>query len=367
MERDPFEQDSGAAEELGTVLTAEIPPDVGRQRLDKALADVMGAASGLSRSRLRALIEDGQVSIDGETMRDPGAKARPGAQATVRVPPPAPARPMPEAIPINIVFEDAHLVVVDKPAGMAVHPSPGHDRGTLVNALLAHCGDSLSGVGGEIRPGVVHRIDKDTSGLLVAAKSDPAHQGLAAQFAAHDLERSYLALCWGAPDRGDPRLMGMPAVSAEEGWLRIDAAIARHRTDRKRMAVTASGGRRAVTWVRVVERFGAAEAPAAKSARPVVSAAECRLETGRTHQIRVHLSHAGHSLVGDPVYGRPKAIPAEALPPGAAEALTSFPRQALHAATLGFAHPITGEQMRFSSPPPADFHALLGLLRGEAG
>ena len=360
MERDPFEQDPDAAAGAGTVLTAELGPEQAGQRLDKALAGVIGETAGLSRSRLRALIEAGQVSINGADARDPGAKVRPGVQVTVRVPPPAPALPAPEAIPLTVLFEDEHLVVVEKPAGMAVHPSPGHESGTLVNALLAHCGETLSGIGGEARPGIVHRIDKDTSGLLVVAKSDLAHQGLAAQFAAHDLERSYLALCWGAPDRGDPRLMGMPQVSAEAGWLRIDAAIARHRTDRKRMAVVGAGGRRAVTWVRASERFGLSSSPAM---RPVVSLLECRLETGRTHQIRVHLTHCGHALVGDPVYGRPRVPAGEALTPAAVEALAAFPRQALHAATLGFTHPLTGKEVRLSSPPPADFDALLSLLR----
>jgi 23S rRNA pseudouridine1911/1915/1917 synthase len=230
---------------------------------------------------------------------------------------------------------------------MVVHPAPGAERGTLVAALLHHCGASLSGIGGVARPGIVHRIDKDTSGLLVVAKTDAAHAGLAAQFAAHDLERSYLAVVWGVPDRADPRLAGQPAVSFEDGgWVRVEAAIARHRTDRKRMAVVA-GGRRAVTRFRVEARFGPAE-------RPHTSLLRCRLETGRTHQIRVHLTHLGHPLVGDATYGRPRASP-----PAAA----AFPRQALHAATLGFVHPVTGASLRFESPAPPDLAQLMAALR----
>ena len=314
-------------------------------RLDKALAE---AAPDYSRSRLRGLIEQGAVRReDGTLVSDPALKVKPGEAFVLDIPPPAAAAPQPEAIPLTVVFEDAHLIVIDKPAGMVVHPAPGAETGTLVAALLHHCGDSLSGIGGVARPGIVHRIDKDTSGLLVVAKSDAAHAGLAAQFAAHDLERSYLAVVWGAPDRASPRLAGLPGVSFEgDGWTRVEAPIARHRTDRKRMAVVA-GGRRAVTRFRVAEAFGPAT-------RPHTALLRCRLETGRTHQIRVHLTHLGHPLVGDSTYGRPRPAPPVA---------ATFPRQALHAATLGFVHPITGESHLFESPLPQDLAELTAALR----
>ncbi|MGF1660293.1 MAG: RluA family pseudouridine synthase [Rubrimonas sp.] len=312
-------------------------------RLDAALSP-----EGISRSRLAALILAGALTDESENLvTNPALKVKPGASFTLRPPAPVPAAPAPEAIALSVAHEDAHLIVVDKPAGMVVHPAPGATRGTLVAALLHHCGASLSGVGGVARPGIVHRIDKDTSGLLVVAKTDAAHAGLAVQFAAHDLERSYLAVVWGAPDRAEPRLAGLKGVSFEpEGWIRVEAAIARHRADRKRMAVVA-GGRRAVTRLRVEERFGPAE-------RPVASLIRCRLETGRTHQIRVHLTALGHPLVGDPVYGRPRPAPACA---------RDFPRQALHAATLGFVHPATGAPVRCESPVPDDMAALLACLR----
>jgi 23S rRNA pseudouridine1911/1915/1917 synthase len=315
-------------------------------RLDKVLA---AAAPSLSRSRLRALIEGGAVrSASGDVIDDARRMAAPGETFEIAIPEPAPATPAPEAIPLAVVFEDRHLIVVDKPAGMVVHPAPGATHGTLVAALLHHCGDSLSGIGGVARPGIVHRIDKDTSGLLVVAKSDAAHAGLAAQFAAHDLERSYIAVCWGAPDRASARLGGLPSVTFEAGGvIRVDAPIARHRGDRKRMAVV-EGGRRAVTRFTVEERFGPV-------ARPHGALLRCRLETGRTHQIRVHLTHVGHPLMGDPTYGRRRPEPAEA---------AAFPRQALHAATLGFVHPVTGERLRFESPMPADLVALTLSLRG---
>ena len=313
-------------------------------RLDRALAEV---AAGFSRSRLTALIAGGAVTdAAGALVTDPSRKVKPGAAFALRPPPPEPATPEPEPIPLTIAHEDAALIVVDKPAGMVVHPAPGALRGTLVAALLAHCGDSLSGIGGVARPGIVHRIDKDTSGLLVVAKTDAAHAALSAQFAAHSAERSYLAVCRGAPDRADPRLAGLEAVTAEpEGWLRIDAPLARHRTDRKRMAVDAKG-RRAVTRLRVEARYGPAD-------RPEAALLTCRLETGRTHQIRVHLAHLGHPLIGDPVYGRGRRDPAAA---------DGFARQALHAATLGFRHPDDGRWLRFASPPPDDIVKLIDRL-----
>ncbi len=261
----------------------------------------------------------------------------------------------PEAIALDVVFEDDALIVIDKPAGMVVHPAPGSPEGTLVNALLHHFGGRLSGVGGTRRPGIVHRIDKDTSGLLVVAKSDAAHQGLAAQFAAHTAERAYGAVVHGVPDAGDPRLRGLAGVAFEPGGLlRITTELARHRTDRQRQAVVAHGGRRAVTRARVIESFGGAAA-----------LLECRLETGRTHQIRVHMAHAGHGLIGDPVYGGRRRLPARALPPGGAEAALAFPRQALHAGSLGFTHPVSGEWLRFDVPLPEDMRVLLAALRGS--
>lgn len=337
------------------VLAVEIMAQSGGQRLDKALTAAAPDEAALSRSRLRALAEAGCVTgADGAAITDLSAKAVAGARYDIALPAPTPARPAPEAIPLSVIHEDAELIVVDKPAGMAVHPAPGSETGTLVNALLAHCGDTLSGVGGEIRPGIVHRIDKETSGLLVVAKSDRAHQGLAAQFAAHDLERSYLALCWGALDRGDPRLMGLPAVSVVGGALRIDAPIGRHPADRKKMAVV-KGGRRAVTWVERVRAFGLPE-------KPVASLIRCRLETGRTHQIRVHLTHVGCPLAGDPVYGRARLLAEGVLSAEAAAGLRAFPRQALHAQTLGFRHPVTGDALRFETPPPSDLADLIAAL-----
>jgi 23S rRNA pseudouridine1911/1915/1917 synthase len=318
------------------------------QRLDKALAAAVPEALGLSRSRLQALIAEGAVARpDGRMLIDPRLRVEPGAELVLTLPPALPVAAAPEAIPLAVVYEDAELIVVDKPAGLVVHPAPGARDGTLVNALLHHCGDSLSGIGGRLRPGIVHRIDKDTSGLLVAAKTDVAHHGLAAQFAAHDLERRYLAVLRGAPDPADPRLAGLPGAAWEPGgWLRIAGRIGRHPADRKRMAVVPSGGKPAVTRTRVLERFGPAE-------EPVASLAECRLETGRTHQIRVHLAWAGHPLAGDRVYGR-RDGPA---------ALAGFPRQALHAASLGFRHPVTGVSMAFEAALPEDFAGLLASLR----
>lgn len=313
-------------------------------RLDRALAAAVPPGLGLTRSRLQALIAAGAVSGPGGTVREPGARVKPGPGWVIVLPDPAPAEPRAEAMPLAILHEDADLIVIDKPPGMVVHPAPGAEAGTLVNALLAHCGDSLSGIGGIRRPGIVHRIDKDTSGIIVAAKTDRAHQGLAALFAAHDIERVYRAVLRGVPDRGSARLMGLPGVSAEGGWIRVEAPIGRHPADRKRMAVR-PGGRRAVTRVRVIRRLGEC------------ALAECRLETGRTHQIRVHMAHIGHALIGDPVYGRQGA--------GLPEAARRFPRQALHAAVLGFVHPVTGRAMRFESPLPPDMAGLVAAL--EAG
>lgn len=326
--------------------------------MDRALAGAAAAAGlALSRSRIGALIAAGAVAgPDGATLAEAARKVKPGERYLLALPPAADPEPRPEPIPLSIAHEDDHLIVVDKAAGMVVHPAPGAETGTLVNALLAHCGGSLTGIGGARRPGIVHRIDKGTSGLLVAAKTDAAHARLAAQFAAHTVERRYLGVVWGAPDRADPRLAGLPGIGFEaEGWVRIESGISRHRTDRKRMAVS-SIGRRAVTRLRVLERFGPIE-------RPLASLVECRLETGRTHQIRLHASHIGHALIGDPVYGRARPPAASACPEILRTALLGFPRQALHAQTLGFDHPQTQSRINLCATIPADLHNLLMALR----
>jgi 23S rRNA pseudouridine1911/1915/1917 synthase len=324
-------------------------------RLDKALARDVPEQAALSRTRLARLIDDGGVSVDGQVVRDPKARIAEGAEVVVTVEDPQESHILPEDIPLDVVFEDNDLIVVNKPAGMVVHPAPGTPSGTMVNALLAHCGAELSGVGGLKRPGIVHRIDKETSGLLVVAKSDAAHHGLAAQFQAHSVERYYNALVYGVPDGNDPRLRGVKGASFEAGnILKLTTQLARHKTDRQRQAVLFHGGRHAVTRARTIERFGT---PA------VVALMECWLETGRTHQIRVHLAHAGHGLVGDPTYGGKRKLAVKSLPESAIEAVKCFNRQALHAAVLGFNHPVSGEKQRFEAPLPADFNELLAALR----
>lgn len=309
----------------------------------------------LSRTRLARLIEAGAVRIDGQTVQDIKARVAEGAQVEISVPEAAESHIAPEPIALDVVFEDDDLIVIDKPAGLVVHPAPGTPSGTLVNALIHHCGAQLSGVGGSKRPGIVHRIDKDTSGLLVAAKTDRAHQGLAAQFEAHAVERHYLAVVHGLPDASDPRLQGLRGVRFEPGnVLCITSQLARHRTDRQKQAVVFDGGRHAVTRARVLEGFG----------QPTCAAlVECWLETGRTHQIRVHMAHAGHGLIGDPVYGGRRRLPQKALSERGLAMAARFPRQALHAATLGFTHPGSGTPLRFSAPLPADMRALIDALR----
>jgi 23S rRNA pseudouridine1911/1915/1917 synthase len=294
-------------------------------RLDRALTD---AAPDLSRARMQALMAAGAVRSGGKVLSDASAKASAG-RYLIDIPPPAPADPQAEAIPLAVLFEDEHLIVVDKPAGIAAHPAPGSETGTLVNALLAHCGASLSGIGGVARPGIVHRLDKDTSGVMVAAKSDAAHRGLALLFERHDIERVYFALTRGAPKKAAGT---------------IATRIGRSPRDRKKMAVLPGGGREAVTHYEVRRRYGPA-------ARPLAARVACRLETGRTHQIRVHLAHIGAPCLGDPLYGA--GAPAPAVKAAMAEA--GLTRQALHAAVLGFVHPITGESLRFERDPPADF------------
>ena len=297
-------------------------------RLDKSLAD----ATGLSRARIQALIAEGRVEVAGRPAASASLKVAEGTPFSITIPPAAEASAAPEDIPLAIAYEDEHLIVVDKPAGLVVHPAAGNPAGTLVNALLHHCRGQLSGIGGVARPGIVHRIDKDTSGLLVVAKTDAAHEGLAAQFAAHSVHRRYLAVCAGHP-------------SPPEGT--IDARIGRSDADRKKMTVlpkNSSRGKTAVTHYRVLQRLAHA------------SLIECRLETGRTHQVRVHCASIGHALVGDPVYGRtPK--PLRPL----VERL-GFARQALHAAELGFVHPATGEMLRFGADLPPDMAELIDEL-----
>jgi len=310
----------------------------------------------LSRARIQALIVAGQVSCEGEVVRNIKAVPEVGQVWHVVLPKAVELEAEAEDIPVEVVFEDAHLIVVNKPAGMVVHPAPGSETGTLVNALLHHCGDSLSGIGGQKRPGIVHRIDKDTSGLLVVAKSDAAHQGLAAQFADHSMERAYLAMCWGHPSAMDPRLKGIKGVRFEPGnVVRISGNIARHRTDRKRMTVVQDSGKHAITRLRAEEIFG-------PEMKPVATLVRCWLETGRTHQIRAHMSYIGHALIGDQTYGGKRAIPKDALPVEAAEALRGFRRQALHAATLGFNHPVSSESLRFEAAMPEDMMGLRAVL-----
>ena len=308
--------------------------------MDRFLA---AGCSDMSRSRLRQLLDEGRVSRGGATIRDPNHRVKPAEHYKIDVPEPLPAAPQGQNIPLSVVYEDGDLIVIDKPAGLVVHPAAGNPDGTLVNALIAHCGASLKGVGGELRPGIVHRLDKDTSGLLIAAKTERAMHSLAKQFASHTIERAYHAVVWGSPRLGEGR---------------IETQIGRNPFDRKRMGVIRAGGKLAVTRYHVVERFG-------DPTRPIASLIECRLETGRTHQIRVHLTHLGHPLIGDPTYGRGRAAP-RAKTPEQEEAyriVTEFPRQALHAWLLGFHHPTLHRTMQFQSETPADLKALLDALK----
>lgn len=316
----------------------------------------MPEAAALSRTRLARLIADGAVSRDGVVLDDPKARVAEGDVIAVALPEVVESHIVAEDLPLDVRYEDEDLIVVMKPAGMVVHPAPGTPGGTLVNALLHHFGGKLSGVGGVGRPGIVHRIDKDTSGLLVVAKSDRAHHGLAEQFAAHSVERVYAALVYGHPDVGDPRLRGVRGVSMEPGAvIRITSDLARHKTDRQKQAVFFGHGKHAITRVRVVETFGTP---------PTVSLVECRLETGRTHQIRVHMAHAGHGLLGDPVYGGRRKLAKGSVSDAALDAVAAFDRQALHAAVLGFVHPVTGAPLRFEADIPEDMAGLITLLRG---
>lgn len=313
----------GATDEILTGTIAETG------RLDKALAH----ASGLSRERIKALLDEGRVELDGQGVRQGSLKVAEGTGYALRIPAAVPAQAVAQDIALQVVYEDDALIVIDKPAGMVVHPAAGNPDGTLVNALLHHCRGQLSGIGGVARPGIVHRIDKDTSGLLVVAKSDAAHEGLARQFADHSIVRAYKALTVGRP---------MPAAGT------ITGAIARSNFDRKKMALVEDGrGKHAVTHYRTLTPLWGA------------ALVECRLETGRTHQVRVHLASIGHSLLGDPVYGRAPSKMRQIL------VRLGFARQALHAAELGFIHPINGTSLHFTSSTPVDMQELIVELSGS--
>jgi 23S rRNA pseudouridine1911/1915/1917 synthase len=330
----------------GAQFAFTVAEEAAGARLDRYLAERPElVAAHLSRSRIKGLIEEGRVGLRGAAARDPARKLAAGDTVTLVVPPPEPAEPQAEDIALNVVFEDDHLIVIDKPSGLVVHPASGHETGTLVNALIAHCGDSLSGVGGVKKPGIVHRIDKDTTGLLVVAKTDAAHHGLAALFADHgrtlSLTREYLAFVWGVPDRAHGT---------------IETYLGRHNIQREKMAVVPeSRGREAITHWEKVADYG------------VASLIRCQLETGRTHQIRVHLAHIGHPLIGDSTYGAGFKTKVAKLPDAARMAVEKLGRQALHAATLGFEHPVTGEEMMFESELPADLAALMAALEEHSG
>ena len=321
------------ADHLPELIEIVAGAEAAGSRTDRFLADSIG---DLSRSRVKSLIESGAVRRRGALVRNPAETVHIGDHFTLQRPIPVAALPQPQVIPFTILYEDSDLIVLDKPAGLVVHPAPGNEDGTLVNALLAHCGDSLPGIGGEKRPGIVHRLDKDTSGVMVAAKTETALATLSAAFAARDLDRRYTAVAWGilAPAKGE-----------------IEGAIGRDPRDRKRMAIVASGGKAALTRY-VVDRVWA----------PVASLLHCTLATGRTHQIRVHLADRGHPLVGDPVYLRRVPATAKAASPEIRQALLDFPRQALHAASLAFDHPRTRERLAFETPLPKDMQTLLNVM-----
>ncbi len=317
----------------GTTYTVPVPADKGGTRLDRLLAEAVPA---LSRTRVKALIDGGQIAAgDSEVRLSPAYRVKRGETFRVLVPEVRPAVPEPQAIPLAIVFEDADVIVVDKPAGLVVHPAPGNPDRTLVNALLAHAGESLSGIGGVARPGIVHRLDKDTSGLLVVAKNDAAHQGLAGQFASRRLRRVYTALVWGVPVKRTGT---------------IEGNIGRSATNRRKMAVVAKGGKVARTHYVMIRVAG-----------PHASLLECRLETGRTHQIRVHLASLGHPVVGDPLYGG-SAARRRFVPEAVREVITRAGRNALHARELAFVHPTSGERLLFRSPTPNDMNEVIRAI-----
>ena len=312
-------------------------PSAAGSRTDRFLADTIG---DLSRSRVKSLIESGAVHRAGTLVRNPADTVHEGDRFSLQRPAPVAAVPQPQVIPFTVLYEDADLIVLDKPAGLVVHPAPGNEDGTLVNALLAHCGDTLPGIGGEKRPGIVHRLDKDTSGVMVAAKTEVALATLSAAFAARDLDRRYIAVAWGLPSPGRGE---------------IEGRIGRDPRDRKRMAVVASGGKVALTRYVTLRAWA-----------PTVSLLQLTLATGRTHQIRVHLSERGHPLVGDPVYVRRVPAAAKSAPATLRQTLLDFPRQALHAASLAFAHPRTKHRMEFETKLPDDMQALINAIDAAA-
>ncbi len=327
--------------QLSQILTATVETS---DRLDRFLA---AAFPDVSRARFQRFIADGQVTVEGIPATETRHKLKVGQRVTCAIPPAADPEPQAEVIPLDVIYEDKDLIVINKPPGLVVHPGAGNETGTLVNALIAHCGDSLSGIGGVKRPGIVHRLDKDTSGLLVVAKNDAAHQGLSEQFAAHGrdgrLERAYQAIVWGAPERSK----GI-----------VSANIARSNTNRQKMAISKSAtSREAVTHYEVMESFGKP---------PVASLVRCVLETGRTHQIRVHMTHIGHPLLGDRVYGQSFKASLNNLDDAAQNAVKLLNRQALHAVTLGFEHPRTGKALHFESPLPADMKFLLKAIKASS-
>jgi 23S rRNA pseudouridine1911/1915/1917 synthase len=326
-----FSQPLQAAARTGLTATA----DQAGERVDRFVAEGIGT---ISRSRVKVLIEEGHLTADGRTVKEPAETVRTGVSYVLDIPPPAPARPLPQTIPFTILHEDDDLIVLDKPAGLVVHPAPGNPDGTLVNALLAHCGPSFLGIGAERRPGIVHRLDKDTSGVMVVAKTQLASDKLTTAFANRDLDRTYQALCWGRP---------LPAAGEIQG------AIGRDKRDRKRMAVVTHGGKPALTRYRTLRAWNDS-----------LALLECRLATGRTHQIRVHMASIGHPIVGDPMYLRRVPAAAKAIVPPLRDQLLDFPRQALHAARLGFVHPRTGQTLCFETPLPADMATLLDHVEG---
>lgn len=311
---------------LENIVSILINDEHAGQRLDRFLN---GEVSTLSRTRIKTLIESGYASINGKTIEDPNFRVKPDTKLTLKIPKPVEDQPEPQSIALDILYEDNDLVVLNKPAGLVVHPGAGNPDRTLVNALLAHCGDSLRGIGGVKRPGIVHRIDKDTSGLMIVAKTDGAHQNISAQFSAHTIERRYDALVWGVPS---------PLTGT------IHGAIGRSSRNRKKMAVVERGGKEATTHYRVKASYGM-----------LASHISCELETGRTHQIRVHMTHLGHGLIGDQLYGRGTR---RGVPDAVSSAVRNFNRQALHAATLGFSHPTSNQDLRFEVPPSEDFEVL---------
>jgi 23S rRNA pseudouridine1911/1915/1917 synthase len=348
--RDPDNEDApeltGAGFPGAEPAAFETGPEAASARLDQWLTQKLGA--DFSRSRVQALIRQGAVAVSGKPVSDPGRKLKSGETIEVSLPEPEPAEPLGEDIPLDILYEDDELIVVNKPAGLVVHPGAGNWTGTLVNALIHHCGDSLSGIGGVKRPGIVHRLDKDTSGVMVVAKTDRAHKALSEAFADHGLEsgleRAYIALVWGSPERNFGKVaapLGRAADRVRRAVVPKDRGDARH----------------AVTHYAVLERFGGEKASA------LASLLECRLETGRTHQIRVHMAHIGHPVIGDQDYGQAFRTKANRLPKPLRTMAKDFPRQALHAKLLAFSHPVRGEIMRFEAPMPADMAALVAGFR----